>query len=257
MDDFYLVIVLKEDKVEWAKILLLGKHKYIHMKLIEDNCIQISTIIDKKTSYIIFENNARAKYVYSQMRAKKKSAIMKELTIFSDNVESLQKLLKTNNSTDSFDILTKTFNYNQFSKKKPKNSANNMIYARKRNNRFLNPSGLNSRKSINEGEDKILKIPPKIRKGKSSDGDALTKEYIPKDRKSQNKKYIPPTLPKLGESRRDIRKRTRFQDDNKVFLSNSNQSESQKKKEIFEKSPKKSVFTKNRNKSPFGDIFKE
>lgn len=114
LDDFYLVIVHKEDGIEWAKILFLGKHKYIRMKLTDDSCIQINTIIDKKTSYILFDNPTRAKHVYAIMKSKKKSSIMRELTVFSENVEALQSLLKRHNSTDSFDILTRNFNHNKY-----------------------------------------------------------------------------------------------------------------------------------------------
>ena len=41
---------------------------------------------------------------------------MRELTVFSENVEALQGLLKRHGSTDSFDILTRNFNHNQFIK---------------------------------------------------------------------------------------------------------------------------------------------
>jgi hypothetical protein len=116
LDDYYLVIVHKEDAIEWAKILFLGKHKYIRMKLTDEACIQINTIIDKKTSYILFDTHTRAKHVYAIMKSKKKSSIMRELTVFSENVEALQGLLKRHGSTDSFDILTRNFNHNQYIK---------------------------------------------------------------------------------------------------------------------------------------------
>lgn len=116
LDDFYLVIVHKQDAIEWAKILFLGKHKYIRMKLTDEACIQINTIIDRKTSYILFDNHTRAKHVYAIMKSKKKSAIMQELTLFSENVEALQGLLRRHKSTDSFDILTRNFNHNKYVK---------------------------------------------------------------------------------------------------------------------------------------------
>lgn len=115
-DDFFLVIVHKQDAVEWAKVLFLGKHKYIRMKLTDEACIQINTIIDRKTSYILLDNHSRAKNVYAIMKSKKKSAIMQELTLFSENVEALQALLRRHKATDSFDILTRNFNHNKYIK---------------------------------------------------------------------------------------------------------------------------------------------
>lgn len=113
LDDFYLVIIQRQDAVRWAKVLFLAKHKYLRAKLMDDTCIQVNTIIDKKTSFILFEKASLAKEVYVSMKSKKKSVIMHELTVFSENVEALQALLDQHESTETFDILTRNFNYNQ------------------------------------------------------------------------------------------------------------------------------------------------
>lgn len=106
VDDFYVVIVYKENAFEWAKILFLAKQKDIRMKLSEDACISIHTIVDRKICYILFESDAYARKVYTLLKKKKKSIIMRELTLFSENVEALKRLLHRNKSTESFDIPT-------------------------------------------------------------------------------------------------------------------------------------------------------
>lgn len=78
-----------------------------------DNSIQINTILDKKTSYILFESSKQARKVYTMIKSKKKEAIMKELTTFSENVEAFQELLDKNTSTETFDIITRTFKKNK------------------------------------------------------------------------------------------------------------------------------------------------
>ena len=78
------------------------------MKISEEKCIQINTIIDKQTSYIMFENSAKTKHVYAILKYKKKTIIMKELTIFSENVKDLQKLIEENTSIKSFHTKSNT-----------------------------------------------------------------------------------------------------------------------------------------------------
>ena len=257
MDDFYLAVVHKEDKLKWAKILLLSKHKYIRMKLIEEKCIQINTIVDKKTSYIIFENGNRAKHVYLKMKSYKKSTIMKELTIFSENVEAVQKLLKTNSSTDGFDILTKTFSFNNFSKHEIQKKAQEMIYSAKKKSRRKNSQNLKNHKPSNKPSFKKFVKPEKTDKHDKAIEIGLSEDYNPLDRKSKINKYIVPTLPKLGENWKDNQKRKRFEEDNNTISINTKNFGDPNRNEYTLKSQKDSTLNKSKSKNPFGDIFKK
>lgn len=249
LDDFYLVIVHKEDAIEWAKILFLGKHKYIRMKLTDEACIQINTIIDKKTSYILFNNHTRAKHVYAIMKSKKKSAIMRELTVFSENVEALQGLLKRHGSTDSFDILTRNFNHNQYIKASQNKETVSM------GREFSNPKHANPSENstqIVDSSNSSTEQKPKIKNRSSQD-----LNYNPLHRESKISKFIVPSISNLGDKNKGMK--GRFQDDQTISANIQSIGDPNRKSKVDNsmKSRKKdSTFSKN-NSSPFRNIFKK
>lgn len=157
-------------------MLFLGKHKYIRMKLMSDNSIQINTILDKKTSYILFESSKQARKVYTMIKSKKKEAIMKELTMFSENVEAFQEMLHSNLSTDTFDIITRTFRKN----KGPKTTKRPSRKRTSKRNILKDRYGKRSRSSRGGVE---------LRK---KSGAMAFKEYNPHTRQSEIKQFITP-----------------------------------------------------------------
>lgn len=252
LDDFYLVIVHKEDAIEWAKILFLGKHKYIRMKLTDEACIQINTIIDKKTSYILFDNHTRAKHVYAIMKSKKKSAIMRELTVFSENVEALQGLLKRHGSTDSFDILTRNFNHNQYIKAS-QNKEVLSVGKEFQKPKHSNPSET-STQIIDSSNSSEPSPKPPIKNKSNTDSN-----YNPLHRESRISKFIVPSISGLQDSKNKGFK-GRFQDDQTISANMQSIGDPNRKSKIDHtqtKSKKKnSTFSKS-NSSPFKNIFKK
>ena len=179
----------------------------------DDKCIQINTLIDKKTSFILFKSSIRAKHVYTLMNSNKKTAIMKELTIFSENVELLQLLLRKNKTTESFDIITKNYQntHGHASQKKINHQKDSLD----------NFSGSNSfstktKSHIEDNNNKDRNIPKEYTDPVSSDG------YNPLQRDLEVSKYIVPSISKLGDSDKNTKGKKRFIDDNKTVSAGLN-----------------------------------
>ena len=223
------------------------------MKLIDRRCIQINTMLDQKTSYIIFQREDKAKIVYSHLKLRKKSAIMKELTTFSENVEALHNLLKANTSTESFDIMTKTFNNIQLVKELT-NDSDNEINNLQPTNRFVDSntgqieSSLAKNQLSSAANQENVNL---IDQNKESHHRISANKFNPLRRDSKINKFIVPSLSNLRKNKKSKYKKKRFQDDNKkasaniVIINNPNRLDNKKQR------PKEKVKVKKK-KANFG-----